>query len=203
MHKWIIVEITEGIRHIDVSLKEFGQKAIYRFDIDIKNKEWLLKAFRSKNLESITNQSFSSRSDSPNTAIEILLIEARSGKRYTKPSNNKIYQVIASALAEMREPELSLFDSETVFRSIYSIWTDENPKYRFGVPSKAWLKEINKMTLSKSDGHISIQKTKVPTNNLPWVIGPCYFTDLVSIFGRRETILLTPSGRPIQFLKKT
>lgn len=200
MYTWTITEIRENDKYLDITLKDKGHKST--ISIKANDKPFLLTFFKSKNLVKIIGQNFISRSDNPYTAIEILIIEAKTGKRYHKPSDKKIFDTITTDLANMKEPDLSLFDSLTIAQSISRIWTERDPQHKLGKPSKDWLEEINQDIKTKSDGIVSIASTKTPKKYLPGILGPVYFADLVTIYGRRITILIGPYDKPIEFLKK-
>lgn len=201
MFTWTFIKIKEEDKYINVDLKESGGRGIYGFSIDLKNKPLLLKAFKVKELILISGKSFTSISDSPNTALEILLLETKTEKKYQKPSDKKIFDTIATALADMQEPDLSYSDSTTISRSIAKIWTEQDPANKRSKPSKKWLDKLNKAIQKKGGGEVYIENTKAAKKGLHAVLGPAYYFDLVSIYGRRITVLIGPYDKPIYFIK--
>ncbi len=196
MNTWLFIKAREEGRSLWVELKNTKSKPVCGFSIPIEDLKYLLKHFRAKSTFHITNKSFNSTQDDPILALKILIIEIKLGKKYRKPTPNKIFDTCAIALAELTEPDLSLFDPDSIHKAFASIWTQEY--YR---PNTDWLAGFNLKVQKLSKKTVKIENTKVPKKYLPGVLGPYCCLDLVSIYGRRITFIIGPYSTPIDFIK--
>lgn len=128
-------------------VSENGSAWVIGSDLSYEEVKYLMAYFGVKTPGELAGKSFLSRRSDIFSAIDYLVILQKHGGKYAPPSEAELYERVAQALSQMRCPDFSEVDRETVFLAFSRQWEG------FSV-NKAWLAGLRKRILALSNGQV-------------------------------------------------
>lgn len=184
MNKWVFIKVEKnpfekkGDTHPDANylweISRVGSKRASSSGLVYKEIKELLNHYGLNHPSELAGKTFTTP-DSYNdegSALNYLIVTIRAGGNYQAPTHEQLYERAASALAQMKCPDFSDVDNQTVFKAFSRVFSDHSPDER-------WFESFKKKVSARSGGKVTIEQANISDFSMR-IMGPAVYLLLAS-----------------------